>query len=79
MAENEIPVWHPEAIDWDDVRRSRQIPGMQCVIASLCLQEMGRRMTMQAIRRQHPDADEAELMRIHREWLARSAELDALW
>ncbi len=72
-------LFDPDAIDWDDVRRSRQIPGMQRVIASLRLQEMGRKLAMQAIRRQHPEADEAEVMRIYREWLARSEELDALW
>ncbi|MGB9624315.1 MAG: hypothetical protein ACPMAQ_05580 [Phycisphaerae bacterium] len=79
MAEKEIPIWDPDAIDWEDVRRSRQTPGMQRAIASLRLQEMARKMTMQAIRRQHPGADEAEVMRIYREWLARFAGLDALW
>mgnify|MGYP005836388609 CR=1 FL=1 len=78
---NEKPIlmYDPGAINWDDVRRSRAIPGMQRVIASLRLQEMGRKMTMQAIRRQHPGADDEEVMRIYRQWLARKSELDALW
>ena len=79
MSETNPPTWDPDAIDWEEVARVRKMTGIERVIASLRLQEMGRKMSMQGIRREHPEADEAEVMRLYRERLALCERLESLW
>jgi hypothetical protein len=69
MAENEIPIWDPDAIDWGEVRFWRSVPGVEKVIISLRLEEIRRRIVTARIRRDHAELGKREVLDRYREWL----------
>ena len=70
MANDDIPVWDPEAVDWDEIRALREMPRIEKVLMSLRLQALARESAMAGIRRQYPDATPEEVIRLYDERVA---------
>ena len=66
-----IPIFDPQAIDWEEIERLRKITGSQKVLMGLRLQELARTVTLAGIRHQHPDADEQEIHRLYIERISK--------